>query len=75
MLENVPVIMSKSSIKKPYLSKKYIISAPLPGKTPAKILEPSRGGIGIKLKAARMRFIYIKGLTSVITAFPHSQVP
>ncbi|HXK32037.1 MAG TPA: hypothetical protein VJ378_01005, partial [Candidatus Paceibacterota bacterium] len=50
--------MKNKKTKSPYLSRNILISRSFPGKKENKIWEPSKGGIGIRLKTAQAK-LYI----------------
>ena len=50
--------IKKSTRIKPYLSKKFLSLKIFSGKVAKRSLEPSSGGMGIRLKTARSTFIY-----------------
>lgn len=51
-----PKKRKKSKMKRPYWAKNILRLAHFSGKKEKRIWEPSRGGIGIKLKMAKIKF-------------------
>ena len=60
MLEKLSKIIKANNIQGPLTINFLLKSSYLAGKTANKILEPSSGGIGIRLKTPRIKLINIR---------------